>query len=112
MLAQATTVDEVKDLRDRAAAVKAYAKKARLGQQIVAEAAAIRLQAERRLGEMLQSLELADSAPGNQYTGRVEDAPSENGRICLRDLGLTKSDSSRSQRLARLPDDVFETISD
>lgn len=37
-LAEAKTVDEVKDLRDKAVAVKAYAKKARLGKDLVVDA--------------------------------------------------------------------------
>ena len=43
--AEAKTLDEIKDILDRAAAVKAYTKKARLGQEIAVEAAAIRLRA-------------------------------------------------------------------
>jgi len=50
---------------------KAYAKKAKMGQRIVVEAAAIKLRAERRLGQMLQAIELADAAPGNQYSGAL-----------------------------------------
>lgn len=42
-LAEATALDEVKDLRDKAAAVRAYIKKARLGQKLVVEAAVIKL---------------------------------------------------------------------
>ena len=42
-LAKARTLDEVKDLRDRAAAIKVYAKKAQLGKHIVVEASAIPL---------------------------------------------------------------------
>jgi len=87
--------------------VKAYAKKAKMGQRIVVEAAAIKLRAERRLGQMLQAIELADAAPGNQYTGSNASADDES-RIYLRDLGITKSDSSRTQRLATLPQDVFD----
>ena len=108
-IAEAKTLDEVKDIRDKAAAIKAYAKKARLGQKIVVEAAAIKLRAERRLGEMIQTVELADSAPGNQYTGPLElQSPNNDTPVCLRELGITKTDSSRSQRIAKLPDEVFE----
>jgi len=107
VLTEANTVDEVKDLRDKAVAVKAYAKKAKMGQRIVVEAAAIKLRAERRLGQMLQAIELADAAPGNQYTGPNASADDEP-RIYLRDLGITKSDSSRTQRLATLPQEVFD----
>ena len=107
VLTQANTIDEVKDLRDKAVAVKAYAKKAKIGQRIVVEAAAIKLRAERRLGQMLHAIELADAAPGNQYTGRA-DSSSDQGRIYLRDLGITKSDSSRTQRIAVLPQEIFD----
>ncbi len=107
-LAQASTLDEVKDLRDQATAVKAYARKAKLGQHLVVEAATIRIRAERRLGEMLQATELANAAPGNQHTAGADDAEVTNGKLTLRDLGLTKSESSRSQQIAALPDTVFE----
>jgi hypothetical protein len=104
-LSDARTVDEVKDLRDKAAAVKAYIKKAKLGHHLVVEAATIKLRAERKLGQMLQALDLARSAPGNQHTGPQEPC---DGTVLLRDLGISKADSCRSQRIASLPDDVFE----
>ncbi len=108
-LAEAKTVDEVKDLRDKAVAVKAYAKKARLGKDLVVDASIIRLRAERKLGELLREVELADSAPGNQYTGPIEtDAKSDAGPVSLAELGISRSDSSRSQRVATLPEDEFE----
>ena len=107
-VAQARTIDEVKDLRDRAEAVRAYAKKARLGKHIVVEASAIKVHAERKLGQMLKDLELAKAAPGNQYTGNV--VPSDDdGPVRLADLGITKSDSSRAQRIAGLPEDAFNS---
>lgn len=108
-IAEAKTLDEVKDIVDRAAAVKAYAKKAQLGQKIVVEAAAIKLRAERRLGEMMQSINLANSAPGNQYTGPLATHTlGVSPPIFLRDLGITKSDSARSQKIAKLPRETFE----
>jgi len=105
-IAQAGSVDEVKELRDKAAAVRAYAQKARLGKHLVIEAAAVRIRAERRLGQMLGETELADSAPGNQYTDPAQHPAS--AAVLLDDLGITKNESSRSQRIAQLPDDSFE----
>ena len=108
-LEQARTVDEVKDLRDKAEAVKAYARKAKLGHSIVVEASLIKVSAERKLGEMLQAAELAKAAPGNQYTGKVagNDTPPT-----LEQLGISKSDSSRLQKIAGLPDTVFQKYLD
>lgn len=106
VLAEASTIDEVKDLRDKAAAVKAYAEKSRLGKNLVIQASAIRIRAERRLGQMLQETPLADSAPGNQHA-KASDTHSPAG-LLLKDLGITKNESSRSQRIADLPDSAFE----
>lgn len=107
-VAQARTIDEIKDLRDKAEAVRAYAKKARLGKHIVIEASAIKVHAERKLGRMLGEVKLAHASPGNQYTGRVDRSHEQDGPVRLADLGITKSDSSRSQQIALLPDHVFD----
>ena len=107
-LAQAGTIDEVKQLRDKATAVKAYVQKAQLGQQLLIDAAVFRLRAERRLGEMLATMELAHAAPGNQYTDDRDFSGDSDQRVLLDDLGITKADSARSQTIAGLSDDSFE----
>jgi N6-adenosine-specific RNA methylase IME4 len=105
-LEQASTVDEVKDLRDKAEAVKAYARKAKLGHSILIEASLIKVNAERKLGEILRETELARAAPGNQYTAENE-LPTE-APPTLASLGISKSDSSRLQQISTLPDEVFD----
>lgn len=105
-LAEASTIDDVRQLRDKAAAVKTYVEKARLGKHLVIEAATLRIRAERRLGEMLQETPLANSAPGNQHTG--SSSGSSVDAVLLKDLGITKNESSRSQRIAAVPDAKFE----
>ena len=107
-LAQAQSVDEVCQLRDRAAAVRAYARKAKLGQDILFNAATIKLRAERRLGEILQQTELAKASPGNQHTQADPMSPDKDLPVTLKELGLTKSESSRSQQIAELPEEAFE----
>ena len=107
-LAEANSIDEVKDLRDQAAMVTAYAKKARLGHDLVVEASTFKVRAERKLGEMLRVTELANSAPGNQYTKPGDGNSDPQAPLTLRQLGITKSDSSRTQQIAALPEDAFE----
>ena len=78
-----------------------------VGSEIVFIAAEIILQAERKLGDILIATPLAHSAPGNQYTGkRLDRSQNATGPIRLKDLGLTKSDSSR-ERIALLNPEVF-----
>jgi hypothetical protein len=107
-LVEANTVDEARGLRDKAAAIAVYAKKAKLGRQMAAEAAALRLRAERRMGQLLQDTLLAKAAPGNQYTGPVELERQQDTAVTLHQLGITKSDSSRTQRIASVDQHVFE----
>ena len=52
-LAEASSIDEVKDILDRALELKLYAKIAE-NKQMEREAVAIRVRAERRLGEMMK----------------------------------------------------------
>lgn len=105
-LCEARTVDEVKDIRDKAEAVKAYARKAKLGQSILIEASMIKVSAERKLGSILSETDRATAAPGNQFTGKQQPAP--ESPPTLESLGITKSDSSRLQQIASLPEQLFQ----
>ena len=99
----AHAVDEVKDIRDRAVALEHYARQA---QNIDAErhAAEIRLRAERKVGQLLAAMNKAtggrNPAPDNQYpegTGYPPTPPT------LKELGISKVQSSRWQKLGAMP---------
>jgi hypothetical protein len=98
-------VDEVKDIRDRAKALEVYAQQA---QNVEAErkACEIRLRAERKAGQLLAGMDKAKAAPGNQYTGPVK--PSDRSTPTLRDLGVSKQQSSDWQKLAAVPQEEFD----
>ena len=97
-LAEVRTIDECREIRDKAEAICSYNKKAGRSRRIVLLAAEVKLDAERRIGQLLAALPLANGAPGNQYTGKQTNrSHAATGPIRLRDLGLTKSDSSRAQ---------------
>jgi protein gp37 len=110
-LAAAVSVDEVKEIRDKALAMKVYAEQAK-DRQLIQHAHELQLRAERRAGELLHELE-KNKGGAERGVGRrgVNNAVAPNDRILpakLSDLGITKTQSSRWQRLAALSKEDFE----
>ena len=107
-LAECQRVDEVKDIRDKAEAMAAYARQAK-DTELVEWATEIKVRAERRAGEMLrESAQRGERISGdgkvNQHNrGSHADTPT------LADIGVTPMQSSRWQSLASMTDDHFET---
>ena len=97
-IAEANSVDEVKDIRDKAQAIQAYAKQAK-NKTLEIDASEIRIRAERQMGIMLRDTDIR-AKPGDY---RKESSPPT-----LSDLGITKDLSSRAQQMASIPDDEFE----
>lgn len=94
-LEQAQSVAEVLDVHDKAAALQAYAKSAKLGLEAQNKAAEWKLRAQRKAGELLAMADLQI----NQYAG---------GSDSLSEANITHHDSSRWQKLARVPEHEFE----
>ena len=122
-LAAARAVDEVKDIRDKAEAMRVYARQAQ-DRQLEIDAAEIRIRAERRLGEMIQAQKktvgLNVGAKGSIVTGTsrgplkivtgTSRGPLKDDRPTLADAGISKNLSSRAQKLAAVPEDKFEEL--
>jgi N6-adenosine-specific RNA methylase IME4 len=108
-LVAATRVSEVKQIRDRAAALQQYARQQQYSLAIQNDAAELKLRAERRAGELLHEMEKAKAAPGNQHTGTVDRSHDATGPRTLAALGITKTQSSRWQLAASLPAVAFES---
>src|SRR5262249_1189952 len=70
-LAEARSVDEVKDIRDKAIAMAAYARQAR-NRDLEADAVEIRMRATRRLDQLRQAQkETVGLATGGEHGGRA-----------------------------------------
>jgi hypothetical protein len=109
-LAAARSVDEVKQIRSKAEAVRVYAQQA--GDfELQNKAAEIRLFAERRAGELLADM---IKNPGTRGEGRPRRDGTKKRRSIgatahpptLDDIGITRDQSSKWQRLAKLIDDA------
>ena len=110
-LAEAKNIDEVKNIRDKAEAMRAYAKQAK-NRDLEVDAAEIRMRAERCLGGMIikqkETVGLAKGSRGNQHTGLL---PREKESIpTLKEAGIDHKLSSRSQKLAAVPEKEFEDM--
>lgn len=109
-LQAAHSVDEVKDIRDKAQAMAAYARQAK-DTALVEWATEIKVRAERKAGEILketaESGERATRARGGANIGAVshDETPLPT---TLDELGISRSQSSRWQKLAAIPEDKFE----
>ena len=98
----ASSIDEVKDIRNKAEAFRAYAKQAHLSLGMQNKCAEIKVRAERRAGELLGEMEKnpgGDPRPNNIML---------LGPPKLSEIGISKIQSSRWQQMASIPESVFE----
>ena len=108
MLAEAKTLDEIKNIMDVAEAARTYARAARLGLQAYNHAAEIKVRAERKAGEFLKRLERIPGGKG-RFTAHsnVERAVSQYSDV-LKEYAIPTTSAFRRQQLADMPELVFE----
>lgn len=110
-LAEAHRVDEVKDVRDKAAAMELYARQSK-DTQMMQMAAEIKIRAERRLGEMIreqkETVGLNTGGWGSRESCGSSREPQDK-KPTLAEVGIDKKLSSRAQKLAAIPEEHFET---
>lgn len=109
-LAAALSVDEVKNIRARADAMKAYARQAN-DQKMIVDATALKRRAERRLGEIMQQQAIAvgkaKPPPPAGRNGRVIEKP-DHMPPTLAEAGIDKNLAHRARKAAAMPETVFE----
>ena len=102
-LAKATSIKEVKEIRDKAEAIRKYAAVSGAGLDLQNAGAELKLRAERKAGLMLKGME-RQKRGGDQKSKlhNVTSIPT------LEDINITKIQSSRWQKEASIPKERFE----
>ncbi|MCL4479662.1 MAG: hypothetical protein M1381_11325 [Deltaproteobacteria bacterium] len=104
-IAKCTQLDEVKDIRDRMEALRAYAKQAREGLEVQNSIAEIKLRAERRIGELSRAL------PTHEHRlnqAGHDDPPVTTKTEALKDIGIARRIACRYEAIADIPENAFE----
>jgi len=108
MLGEARTLEDVRFVRDRAEALRTYARAHDLGVEAMNYATEIKLRAERKAGELLIAMAASgerrtrDDGLSEQVSEGATPAPS------LTDLGISRDQSSDWQAIASLAEPEFE----
>jgi len=108
-LAAARDVDEVKDIRDKAVALKAYARLAK-NHQLEVDAGEIRLRSERRLGAMMAEQKAVTGLNEGGRPKKLGSDGSQFSKPTLADAGIDKGLAMRARKLAAVPQDKFEVM--
>lgn len=96
-IAAAASVDEAKDIADKATALAAYARQSN-DPELERQVAEIRLRAKRRIGELSASLDV--------QLGRSKNGTAKSQ--VLADAKISRTEAHRCEKLAAIPDAVFE----
>lgn len=106
-LNQARTIDEVKEITNRAEAARAYARQAQ-NRELEIDALEIRVRAERRLGEIIIALKREGAGLQGRRQGVKHSVWSDRPFVTMKDLGINGSVSAVAQRLASLSGERFD----
>lgn len=114
-LSEARAVDEVRDIRDKAEAMRVYGRQAK-NRTLEIDAAEIRMRAERRLGELIIAqketigLNRGAAAGGRKDGSRGSFTEQRDERPTLEQVGVDRKLSSRAQKMAAVPEAQFERL--
>lgn len=104
-LMEARSIDELKDVRDKAEALRGYIKQRDESHELQNDVAEIKIRAERRIGELIK-----EKQASGELAKRGGDRKSNcsDSSLKLADLGISHHQSSDWQAVAEMPDEDFE----
>jgi hypothetical protein len=108
-LAECQRIDEVKDIRDKAEAMAAYARQAK-DTELIQYATEIKVRAERKAGELLRDAAArGERFPAGGPRAKQAESQADTRPATLAEIGVSNTQSSRWQSLASMSEAHFET---
>jgi len=108
-IAKAHDVDEVKDIRDKAEALRVYSKQSKQGVEDINRVTEIKLRAERRAGQLLRELPTQQGERNDITSPHAgEKLEVQTKTEIIKDVGIGKGTADRWQQMADLPETEFE----
>ena len=105
-LSQIKTIETGIDYLNKVKAIETWAKAEKKDAELQNMIAEQKIRTQRILGQLLKESDVSKNHhKGNQYSGAV----ANNDSPKLSDFGITKDQSSTFQKIASLPDEVFES---
>ena len=101
------SVDEVKDIRDKAIALEVYARQAK-NFDAERKCATVRVRAERQCGILLSQTEKAKGGWAAKNESCTSEMVEQDKPKTITEMGLTHKESAQFQKLAAIEEDVFE----
>jgi hypothetical protein len=98
------TLIEIKQIIDQGEALKAYVQSAKLSTELQAEVSELSARAKRRLGEISAKIQTR----AGKRTDLVHVADEVTKEKTLSEIGVTKQYASEAEKLAKIPEKVFE----
>ena len=102
-VAECHSVDEITLIRNKAEAYRYALKQAKESPEVIRKAEEIKLRAERRAGELLKETPKARGAAEKDWN-----KTQSHDVTTLDDMGITKNQSSKWQKIASIPEEKFE----
>lgn len=110
MLAEANTIQLAKELKDLSITAMEWAKRKDMGEEAIQHCRKYGLLAERRMGEMLAATER--DVGGRPSKDKPLDTNEGLSMPTLAEIGITYDESAKAQALAKLPEALFEEVSE
>lgn len=107
-LAQIKTLESGVDYLNKVKAIEVWAKAEKKDAELQNMIAEQKIRTQRILGQLLKESDLAKASSGNQYTGKLDRSKDATSPKNLSDFGITKDQSSTFQKIAALPEEIFE----